>query len=118
MSDMFRRLALTPALLAAALVARADNLYRDPMRPYAPPAAAASASEPVRYHLSSVLISSQRRVAVINGRVCRVGDRVAGAEVLAIEHERVRLRVGGKEITVAFDSQPPRDAANEQEAAP
>ncbi len=117
MSDVFRRFALTAGLLAAALIARADNLYRDPMRPYSPPAAAAGASEPVRYRLSSVLISPQRRVAVINGRVCRVGDRVAGAEVLAIERERVHLRVGGKELIVAFGDDALRDA-NDKGGAP
>lgn len=117
MSDMFRRLALAAGLLAAALMARADDPYRDPMRPYTPPVAAPGASEPVRYHLSSVLISAQRRVAVINGRVCRVGDRVAGAEVLAIERERVHLRVGGKELIVAFDDDALRDA-NDKGGAP
>lgn len=117
MSDALRNLAVLYLLTAAPLV-HADNVYRDPMRPYTPPAAAESASEPVGYRLSSVLVSPYRRVAVINGRVCRVGDRVAGAEVLAIEREWVRLRVGGKEVIVAFNGEAPRAEVNREEAAP
>jgi hypothetical protein len=109
---------LVLCLLAAAPGAHADNVYRDPMRPYAPPAAAESASEPVHYRLSSVLVSPHRRVAVINGRICRVGDRVSGAEVLAIERAWVRLRVGGKELIVALNGQVPREDMDKEEAAP
>lgn len=46
------------------------------------------------WRLESVLVSDQRRVAVINGRAVSEGDRVNGAEVLAIKPGLVLLRTG------------------------
>lgn len=106
--------ALLSILVAASLPA--ETLYRDPMRPYEPPAEGRSA-EPARYRLSTVLISSSRRVAVVNDQVCRVGDRVDGAEVIEIESEWVRLRVGSAYLTVALAGRAQREITQE-EAAP
>jgi hypothetical protein len=48
--------------------------------------------------LSSTLIAPARRLATINGITVGVGQRVAGAKVVAIEPSRVALRKGDKEI--------------------
>lgn len=112
---MFRYLSL--AFLLAAAPLQADTLYRDPMRPYEPPSAATSRAEPAGFRLSTVLISSSRRVAVINGQVCRVGEWVDGAEVIAIESDWVRLRVDSRDVVVAFAGRGPREII-EAKAAP
>ena len=50
--------------------------------------------------LDSVLISAQRRVAVINGKAVTVGERVAGATVVSIQPQRVVLQRAGKNFAL------------------
>jgi MSHA biogenesis protein MshK len=104
--------------LLAAAAAPAENVYRDPMRPYEAPAEAGARAEPVRWRLSTVLVSPERRVAVINGRICREGDRVDGALVVAIERRSVRLRVGSKDMILAFTHRASGEAQQQEENAP
>ncbi|HEU4780121.1 MAG TPA: hypothetical protein VFS58_09585 [Steroidobacteraceae bacterium] len=80
-------------LLAAS--AQAQNV-RDPMRP--PGATPAASSRP---RVSTTLklegvISGSVRVAIINGRLVRTGDEVAGARILEILHDGVRYSRAGK----------------------
>ncbi len=67
---------------------------RDPTRP--PPAASARVAagriEQSGWVLQSVLISPERRYAIINGEVVALGGSIAGAELVAIAEERVTLR--------------------------
>ena len=93
-------LALAVLLLGA--VARAGDAVPDPTRPEGA-GAAAPAETTGRLELRAVLIGSLRRVAVINGRAVGVGDRVDGAEVLAIEPGQVRIRAadGERELSLA-----------------
>ncbi|TAK87894.1 MAG: MSHA biogenesis protein MshK [Betaproteobacteria bacterium] len=84
----------SPAALAQAL--------HDPMRPPAgsdPSATEASKDSVARTaRLQSVLISPGRRVAVIDGRVVRLGERVGDATLVAISESQVVLqRPGGRE---------------------
>jgi FimV-like protein len=55
---------------------------------------------PASFHLMGVLISETGRSALVNRRLSREGDRVAGAEILAIEESAVRILVGSRELTV------------------
>ncbi len=72
----------------------------DPMRPPAAPApeqAGGEAATP-QPRLQSVLISPSRRLAVIDGRVVRLGERVGDATLAAISESQVVLqRAGGRE---------------------
>ena len=79
-------------LMLAATMAPAQGL-RDPTRPPGADARAGRA-ETTRpgWILQSVLISPERRYAIINGEVVPVGGTVAGAELIAIAEERVTLR--------------------------
>ena len=83
---------LAVVCMAAASTAVAQAL-RDPTRP---PAASAKGiagkTEQSGWILQSVLISPERRYAIINGEVVPVGGSVAGAELVAIAEERVTLR--------------------------
>ena len=48
--------------------------------------------------LKSILLSSNRRLAVIDGRTVNVGDRVGNARVIAIDTDSVKLR-GSEGVT-------------------
>ena len=86
-----------PILLAVICTAAASTVVaqalRDPTRPRA-----ASAKEMTGrtgqsgWILQSVLISPERRYAIINGEVVAVGGSIAGAELVAVAAERVTLR--------------------------
>jgi hypothetical protein len=55
-----------------------------------------------RWVLSSTLVSPERRAAVINDRIVSLGDHVAGATVVKIEPSKVRLRSGGRDVTLVL----------------
>ena len=71
----------------------ATQTLRDPTRPPAVSAkGAAGRIEQAGWILQSVLISPERRYAIINGEVVRLGGSIAGAELVAITEGRVTLR--------------------------
>jgi MSHA biogenesis protein MshK len=74
------------ALVVLALaLAPAVAVARDPMRPPQPVArAAAPRSEPPAI-LSAVMGAADRRIAILNGRVVRPGDRVDGMTVERVD---------------------------------
>jgi hypothetical protein len=99
--------ALIAALIAATAwppAAPAAPPLTDPTRPDLATAAAAAAdglpTADSGYALTSVLISDDRRLAVINDHVVGVGDSVDGARVLAIRPYAVTLAVAAERITV------------------
>ena len=86
-------LALAPGVFAQALV--------DPTRPPdaapVPGSAASAGATQAQLQLQSVLVSKQpggRRLAVIDGRSVRAGDKVGGAVVVSIGEASVVLRRG------------------------
>ena len=89
-------------LVLGAGAARAQELpLGDPMRPYRVESTPGTErSAPDRLELSAVLISTTRRIAVINGNFYREGDQVAGARITRIEPGSVRLRRGGEDVVV------------------
>ena len=88
----FASASLAVICMTAAVAATAQNL-RDPTRPPATSAKGATDKiEPTGWVLQSVLISPERRYAIINGEVVPVGGSIAGAELVAIAAERVTLR--------------------------
>lgn len=50
------------------------------------------------WNLSSILISPQRSVAIINGKTVQTGDMLAGAKVLSIQQTSVKLEQRGEII--------------------
>jgi len=85
-------------LIAGVCMAVASTVYaqtlRDPTRPamVANSKGVAARAEQSGWILQSVLISPERRYAIINGEVVPVGGAIAGAELVAIAPERVTLR--------------------------
>lgn len=83
---------LVLACVAGASLSAAQTL-RDPTRPPAVGGKGeASKSEPSGWVLQSVLISPERRYAIINGEIVQIGGSIAGAELIAVAAERVTLR--------------------------
>jgi MSHA biogenesis protein MshK len=78
--------------MGAASPALAQAL-RDPTRPpFASARGSESAVTKTGWTLQSVLLSPERRYAIINGEIVPLGGSIAGAELIAIAEERVTLR--------------------------
>lgn len=95
---MTRRL-LAPLVVALAALASTPapaQVLVDPTRPPAAVAAPgpASAEAPPATQLQSILISSRRRLAVINGNTVALGDKVGEARVVKISETEVVLQTG------------------------
>lgn len=82
-------------------VARAEEPLRDPTRPYT--AAERVRTAAPRYVVHAIIVSAERRVAIVNGRRVAVGGSIAGATVVAIEKDQLILDLGGKRITAALN---------------
>lgn len=97
-------LALGAALAVCTPLAAAQAL-RDPTRPpvifgRTGDRGTVSRSRDAEWVLQSVLLSPERRYAIINGEVLSLGGSVAGAELVAIREGEVTLRAGGALRTV------------------
>ena len=92
---MRRKLRLAPLCLAALIACSAHaQTARDPMRP--PGTASASRPRgPIALKLEGV-ISGSVRVAIVNGRLVRAGDEIAGAKILEVQKDGVRYSRGGQ----------------------
>jgi len=95
--------ATSASLSAVLMLVCAVNAFAlaDPTRPSGfVESATSTESTQAPMRLESVLISANRRVAVINGKTCRVGERVDGATVIAIHSDRAVLVRGETRITL------------------
>lgn len=99
---MFERSLMFAALLVTAAAAAEEAPVRDPMRPPGSDAAASVVAPRPRFVLTAVLISSERRVAIVNGKPYQQGAVVDGAEIVAIERGAVRLKERGTEHVISL----------------
>ncbi|HJV85658.1 MAG TPA: MSHA biogenesis protein MshK [Noviherbaspirillum sp.] len=112
---------LAVALLCGGSLQAAAQALTDPTRPPAVVNADAQAGEvatgPV---LQSILISSHRAEAIINGRTVKAGDKVGEATVVRITESEVLLRNGREQQALKLfpniEKQPGRGAATPQRA--
>lgn len=122
MAQRLTRCRLVGAALAAlAWTASAQGLT-DPTRPpSAGPGAAEAEPQAGGPRLQSILLSSERKIAVIDGRSLRVGDRVGDATLVQISEGGVLLRRGNELHTLALvpgvakKAAAPRPPAGEKE---
>jgi len=94
---------LLSLMLCLALPVAAESL-RDPTEP--PRTATAGPAQPAAVAsltLDSIIISDNRRVAVINGESVREGDSLAGGRVLRIRPDRVDLMINQTTQTLRLD---------------
>jgi hypothetical protein len=97
------RLVITSCIGILTTGAAAQDLpLRDPMRPYSIERSAERATQVARPRVSAILISTVRRIAVIDGETYAEGDVFAGAEIVRIEPRSVHLRRGDRELVMAL----------------
>ena len=95
-SHLYALATLLSLVILASGTAYADEALRDPTRPYAP-IKGPRASSP-GFVVNAIIISPERRVAIVNGRRLAVGGSLDGATVMAIEKDHLILETGGKRI--------------------
>ena len=91
------------ATVFCALMAVAGSVHAelaDPMRPGGYEGGA-TASGP-RWVLQSTLVSDTRRLAVVNGDIVRIGDRIGGARVLSIHYGEIWLERNGRRFRLSL----------------
>jgi hypothetical protein len=87
-------------LVASSVQVLAADL-RDPMRPANIPAATARPG-PVGLKLEAVMSTGSSRLAIVNGKVVRVGDTLASATIVDITSNSIRYTRGGKELVATL----------------
>lgn len=93
--------AIALALLSASGTCLADEPFRDPTRPYT--AAERRVASSPRFVVNAIIVSDERRVAIVNGRRVSVGSSLGSATVIAIEKNQLILEIGGKRITAGLN---------------
>jgi MSHA biogenesis protein MshK len=103
------------ALLAIGAAAQADTL-QDPTRP-ATLKIVAQAADAGALQLEAIMDSGARRVAIVNGKVVRAGDRVGTAVIEAIDGDSIRYTRNGRSETarLAKDTLRVRQSARRHE---
>lgn len=91
-------LAILAGLLGAAAQAADIGDLPDPTRPQG--AAPAATANGARSGVQSILISPQRKLAVVHGRTVTIGDRVGDAVVVDIRPYEVILKRAGRESSL------------------
>jgi MSHA biogenesis protein MshK len=83
---------------------QADELA-DPTRPSGASAAPASkVASSGQLKLEGIVHSAQREIAIINGRVLKVGEWIGDARIDAIARNRVRYTRGGRSQVLMLDT--------------
>lgn len=107
MRNPLRKLALIcPMLCGLSSPALGQEALRDPTRPYS-----VSARIPVAapsFKVNAIIVSADRRVAIVNGQRVVTGGSVNGATVIMIEKDHLILEKDGKRITTALNGRASR----------
>lgn len=82
-----------------------ENL-RDPTRPYVERRSVTVAAP--QYKVNAIIVSSDRRVAIVNGQRVVIGGSVNGARVVTIEKDHLTLEKDGKRIRAALNDRASR----------
>lgn len=90
--------------VAVALAAEGD--IKDPMQPTwlrgDSTATETQRAPRQRFSVDTIVVSPERRVAIINGRSVGVGEWISGARVTKIDPDRVTLELDGVRFTIAL----------------
>jgi len=93
-------------LLSVFLMANTCFSAVDPMRP--PEYMATTATKKVNFSkpliLQMILVSEERKIAVINSATVEVGGVISGAKIVSIEKERVVASRKGKVVNLKMNS--------------
>jgi len=104
MTVFVRQLLIAMLVMLSVAPVYAMTELPDPTRPgnFMLQSNASDAQLSQHFQLHSVLISSQRRVAIINDKSVEVGDWVDGASVKSINKNRVELVKQGSRFSVVL----------------
>jgi hypothetical protein len=99
---VFRRAAAISLLTVCTLPGLAQELrVQDPTRPAVIARSEGNApAADAGLRLTGVRVSATRRIAVIDGKFYRVGDRVNGEEITRIDPGSIRIIRGGEQVQV------------------
>ena len=98
MPRIIQSLGLLLALVAMPLQAQLDDPTRPPDFSQAVTVDETTGAGGTSWDLVSILVSPQRRIAIINGKTVHVGDTLSGAQVLDINTSGVMLRHQGEVV--------------------
>lgn len=88
-------------------IAYAQNaVMKDPTRPAVQEVALKPTLIHEEFTLQSIIIAPDRRLAVINGKVLKYGDKLGNVTVKKINKNSVTLLGGGREVVVYLFTQP------------
>lgn len=71
----------------------APDIASDPMRPDT--LRSVSASAPARYRVNAIIVSDERRIAIVNGQRVGIGESIGEATVVSISRAEVVLEIDG-----------------------
>ena len=97
-----RHLKAVASILLAARVVAAGPLG-DPTQPYNVKRTP-GARVVTEYSVSAVFTSAERRVAIVNGKVVRAGDRLGDAQIIEVLADGVRYERHGRQYTIRIAS--------------
>lgn len=101
MKHLLPAVLLSAAVLVATKALAAD--LRDPMRPPSAPVAVISrVGAPSSLQLQAVISTGASRVAIVDGKVVRVGDKLDGAVIDEISTTSIRYTRGGKQLVASL----------------
>lgn len=80
----------------------AAEQLRDPTRPYAVPIYHEAARP--QFKVNAIIVSSERRIAIVNGKRVGEGDRIDGATVISISKRELTLDVGDRKLTLGLNN--------------
>lgn len=89
-------IALSVLSLAAVVAAQAGNPLADPTRPASATDPVAAAPESGEVRVQAIVIRGDSRVAVVDGRVVRAGDRIANVLIEEVTPDGVRYSHDGQ----------------------
>lgn len=92
---LVRIVALFALAVQGAEAAHAGNLLVDPTRPMTATDSPVAAPESGGVHVQAIVIRADSRVAVVDGRVVRAGDRIANVYIEEVTPEGVRYLQDG-----------------------
>lgn len=99
MRSYMQHVAALAALLLLAADVAAEEHFRDPTRPYSA-RAVVYGSTPAAFKVNALIVSDERRLAIVNGRRVRIGDAIGGATVVGITKQELTLDIGGERRTL------------------
>lgn len=104
-SPLENRMLVLLLLICSSNLCFGEEILRDPTRPYKK--SEYIAAETPRYVVNAIIVSADRKVAIVNGRRVGVGASVGGALIVAIEKDQLILEKNGERITARLNDGAP-----------